>query len=167
MATEGSTIRQKTDDMFNKEHVAQSSLFGLLVGSAAHHYQRLLIRACGAMHRRLMLCFFALGLQQLVWTPLLLLCYFNSMTAARRGFSNPGFIGTNTGKEQNRRNVWSVEKRIIENVMPASLLTSWLVFGPLFILVYIGLQRGMTVLGALIALPWCSSVAFAQRQELC
>ncbi|CCW71159.1 unnamed protein product [Phytomonas sp. Hart1] len=166
MLTERSQILLETDNEPNKQYVVESSLFGLLVGFAAHHYQRLLIRTCGTLYQRSILCFFLLGIQQMVWTPLLLLSYFNSMTAARGFFSNPSLMTAHTAGAQGRHNVWSIQKHIIENVMPTPLLTSWFVFCPLFWFAYIGRRRCATVLRVAIALPWCSSVALAQHREL-
>ncbi|KAK7197443.1 hypothetical protein NESM_000692900 [Novymonas esmeraldas] len=152
--------------MLDKERLGQNALFGLVAGAAIGQYERLLPRIFGNLFRQATPCLCALGLQQLAITPLLIWSYYNAMTAARGGLSNPNFMSAQGYGAQQRHDVASVERHITADVMPYPLLVSWGVYTPLFILAYIGPFRGSTALTAALFVPWCGVLSHTQETDL-
>ncbi|KAG5474250.1 hypothetical protein LSCM1_03028 [Leishmania martiniquensis] len=152
--------------MLGKERLAQNALFGLIFGSAIGQYEHFLPRIFGTLTRHATPCLCALGLQQLLVTPLILWSYFNVMTAARGGLSDPSFMSAHSVGAHKRYDVASVEGRIVYDVMPYPLLVSWGVYTPLFILKYMGPVRASTFMSSCLFVPWCSFLSHTQQNEL-
>ncbi|KAG5474580.1 hypothetical protein LSCM4_03753 [Leishmania orientalis] len=152
--------------MLDKERLAQNTLFGLLSGSAIGQYEHLLPRIFGSLTRRATPCLCAIGLQQLLVTPIILWSYFNAMTAVRGGLSDPSFMSAHDLGAHQRHDVASVERRILYDVMPYPLLVSWGVYTPHFILAYVGPVRASTFISSCLFVPWCGLLSHTQRSDL-
>ncbi|KAG5500341.1 hypothetical protein JKF63_03433 [Porcisia hertigi] len=161
--------RPSAADMFSmldKERLGQNALFGLIAGFAIGYYEHFLPRIFGTLRRHATPCLCALGLQQLALTPLLLWSYFNAMTAARGGLSDPSFMSAHSFGAHQRHDVASVEKHILRDVMPYPLLLSWGVYTPLFIAAYIGPFRAYTFFSGCLFVPWCGLLSYTQTNDI-
>ncbi|CBZ28379.1 conserved hypothetical protein [Leishmania mexicana MHOM/GT/2001/U1103] len=152
--------------MLDKERLGQNTLFGLFVGGFIGQYERFLPRIFGTLTRNATPCLCSLGLQQLAVTPLILWSYFNAMTAARGGVSDPSFMNAHSFGAHQRHDIASVERHILHDVMPYPLLASWGVYTPLFILAYMGPLRASTFLSSCLFVPWCGLVSHTQGNDL-
>lgn len=152
--------------MLGKERLGQNALFGVVAGGLVGQYNQFLPRIFGTLTRRVTPCICALGLQQLAVTPLLLWSYFNAMTAARGGLSDPSFMSAHAFAAQQRHDVASVERHITADVMPYPLLVSWGVFTPVYVLAFIGPFRGATFLSGCLFVPWCGLLSHTQAEAL-
>ncbi|XQJ28248.1 hypothetical protein NXY56_004270 [Leishmania guyanensis] len=152
--------------MLDKERLGHNGLFGLLAGGVIGQYEHLIPRIFGPLTRHITPCLLALGLQQLLVTPLILWSYFNAMTAGRGGLSDPSFMREHSFGAHRRHDLASVERHILYDVMPYPLLVSWGVYTPLFILAYIGQHRASTVLSCCLHVPWCGLLSHMQKTDL-
>ncbi|EPY33476.1 hypothetical protein STCU_02199 [Strigomonas culicis] len=151
-------------NMLDKEALLQSATFGALAEPVLYHYRVIAPRVFGSLSRSVPACCGALALQQLLVTPALLWLYFNGVTGARSGFSDTWYMEAHL--PQRRHDVATIERYIMETVLPFPLLTSWAVYMPFYIGVYFGPFRGLGLLHYTTLLPWIASVSHIQRTEL-
>lgn len=157
---------QQMFEMLDKPRVAQAALFGLAMGPCMAQYAVFLPRIFGNLQRQGTACLCALGLQQLVMTPLILWSYFTAMTAARGGFRDPSFMSANVSGAHQRHDVFSIQSYIATDVLPYPLLVSWGVYAPCYAMQYLGPVRGASFLTGCLFVPWCGLVSCTQEQDL-
>ncbi|RNF15031.1 uncharacterized protein Tco025E_05615 [Trypanosoma conorhini] len=154
--------------MLDQPRLGLSAVFGLLISPLVVQQRRLCARVFGKAEKKMLASFMALAAQQLFMTPLTLLLYHNAMTAYREGFTDPSFLrahetGAATGV---RCDAMSVERRILADVLPSTLLASWLVYLPLALLGYVSAKNARGVCAAACLIPWTAYVSYTQSELL-
>lgn len=150
--------------MVDQARLGESVLFGALMGPCIVAYERGLYRIFGSQMRSVVSCLCGLGLQQLFVTPLMLLAYFNAMTLIRGGLTNPRCLASQTLDSET--DFFSVQRYIVNEVMPFPLLASWAVYTPRYIMFHYTPFRGFGFLCGCLFIPWAGLVSYQQVTEL-
>lgn len=162
-----STIRKSREvDILRLTH---ASLFGLFSAPLLLGYQKVVIpRIFGRLQRAATPSLLALGVHQLVLTPTVLLAYFNCMTALRGGFHDTSFMHAHEEIGASRRyTVSSIQRYMMEDVLPLPLLSSWIAVAPMYGFFFLSYTRlwGKVLLGC-SWVWWCGIVSFTQSSLL-
>ncbi|RNF00339.1 hypothetical protein TraAM80_07664 [Trypanosoma rangeli] len=154
--------------MLDQPRLGLSAAFGLLISPLVVQHRMLCTRVLGKTEKRMLESFLALAAQQLFMTPLMLLLYHNAMTAYRKGFTDPSFLRAyETGADtRGRYNAMSVERRIVLDVLPSTLVASWLVYMPLALLGYVSAKHARGMCAAVCLIPWTACVSHVQSTLL-
>eukprot|EP00796_Vickermania_ingenoplastis_P008635 gene8635-6066_t len=125
---------------FDAVRAGHAALFGAATGPLLFGYRRLVVqRVFGNLQRAPTPSLLALGVHQLLLTPAVLLAYFNYTTCIRGGFRDRSFMNQHAGGGASRRHtVLSVQRYMLEDVVPFPLLYSWGAAVPLYMAAYLG-----------------------------
>ncbi|ORC88646.1 uncharacterized protein TM35_000162840 [Trypanosoma theileri] len=151
--------------MVDGPRIAAAALFGAFVALPTHHFRRAARKSRGPTAAAVL---FTLSLQQFLLTPLTLLAYYNAATALRGGFADPAFLRAYETDVHagGRYDAFSVERRILVDVMPNPLIASWGVFAPLAFLNYTSGRPVRGVYAAFFLIPWTAYVSYTQSTQL-
>ncbi|EKF39189.1 hypothetical protein MOQ_000587 [Trypanosoma cruzi marinkellei] len=150
--------------MLDKPRVGLSAAFGLAISPFVVQYRRLCIRSLGQTERRMLAAFMTLSAQQFFMTPLTLLVYHNAITACRGGFTYPSFLRAHetSAHTGGRYDAMAVERRILSDLMPLTLVSSWFVYLPLSLLAYASTRHARGICAAACLIPWTAYVSHIQ-----
>ncbi|CAD2219054.1 hypothetical protein, conserved [Angomonas deanei] len=153
--------------MVDQESIAYSLAFGGAAGLFMHYnYNVVLPRVFKTFARSTSNCVGGLFMQQFIFTPLILVSYFNFMTAVRGGFSDMSFMDAHFPKQ--RHDVLSIEQHLFASVMPFPLVCSWGIFAPLYIRLFFGGVTGglEKFIFTTLFVPWAAVMCHSQRALL-
>nr|CCD15810.1 unnamed protein product [Trypanosoma congolense IL3000] len=147
-----------------------SAVFGLVLTPGLVGYGKIISRAIGAPYDNMLAAFALLTIQQLFATPLTLLLYHNTATAVRGGFNEPGFLSAHESlaitRTSGRHDAMSVERRIVADVLPYTLLASWYTFLPKAFHSYRKSKPMGRGCAAVLYVPWLAYVSYMQHTML-
>lgn len=148
----------------------QNALFGICLSPLLEGYRSIVVSAVfGSLRRNSTSTLVALGMHQFFITPVILLGYFNYMTAWRGGLTNRSFMQTHSdGISSRRYTVFSVESYILTEVSPTPLVAAWVSVTPLYAVAYYAPKRMLLPYAALFltSAAWCGVVSYTQSSLL-
>lgn len=157
---------QQMYDMLDKHRLLEALAYGIVAYPAVARFHVLLSTVMGPLTHHSVRCIFALAAQQLVMSPLLIVAYCNAMTAWRGGFTDTAFLQAHLPGPHPRYSVWDVEKRILSDVVPLPLLTSWMAYIPVYTMSYFARFRGRALLSHIALVPWLGTLSYKQEHDL-
>lgn len=153
----------------NVLRLLHTSLFGFFSAPLFLGYQKIVIpRIFGRLQRAATPSLLALGVHQLVLTPTVLLAYFNCMIAVRGGFRDPSFMHSHEDVGATKRHtVSSIQRYVMEDVLPLPLLSSWIAVAPTYCLVFLSSRQTWAKCAVGCTwIWWCGVVSFTQSSLL-
>ncbi|KAH8609555.1 hypothetical protein ERJ75_001193300 [Trypanosoma vivax] len=154
----------------DRPRLVLAALFGVALVPLNAGFNGICSRVIGVPYANMFAAFVLLSARQLFMTPLTLLLYHNTTTYVRGGFDDPTCIQLHkTGADARMAGSYgalAVERRIMTDVMPYPLLSSWLIYFPLSAYCYLTPKPLPGAVAAALLIPWTAHVSYIQKHML-